>query len=144
MPANGYSVGRDVTLDIVDPLRGILRFSIKTGWSSEPMYTELTSKGLDGTNRFADIPEGWTLKFDLDRGDAAVDSYFAAQEALYFAGGVVPYVSVTETIVNPDGTLSQFRYTGIAMRITNAGSWKSDAKVEQSISGRAQRRLQVL
>ncbi len=143
MPANGFSIGRDVSLKINDPNQGLLKFSIKTGWSADPIFTELTSKGLDGTNRFADVPEGWTVKFDLDRGDARVDSYFAAQEASYFGGAVVPWVTIDEIITNPDLSKSLFRFTRIAMRLTNAGSWKSDAKVEQSISGRAQRRIQV-
>lgn len=143
MPANGYNTGRDISLDIVDPTQGPLSFDITTSWNAEPQYTELESIDINGNVLFADLPKGHNGKFTLDRGSAEVDAYFAANEATYFGGKVVSYVQITETITNPDGSVSVFRYTQVAMRLTNAGKWAGESKVEMEIACRASRRLQI-
>ena len=144
MPANGFNVGRDVKIIIKDPLQGTLRFRIKTGWKSEQVVKALESHGLDGNDRFANLPSGWRVNFDLDRADAAVDNYFANSEANYFAGQILGNVYIEEYITNADLSLSQFRYTNLAMRLTNGGDWKGDAITKQAIEGMASRRLRVV
>jgi hypothetical protein len=143
MPANGFNVGRDVKLVISDPVAGVLSFAIKTGWKAEPSYTDITSKGLDGLNRTAHLPEGHKLTFDLDRRDGAVTDYFVTQEANYFSGQTLGNVTVQETITNVDGSKTQYRYTGVSLKLTNAGEWKGDAKVPMVVEGTAQRKYKV-
>lgn len=143
MPVNGFNIGKDVTLDIVDAVQGPLRFKIKTRFEADPEYKDLRSEALDGVNRFGYVPAGHKLTFEFDRGDARVDDYFAARESDYFNGVVLPNVSVTETISNPDGSVSQYRYTDVALKLDKSGSFKSDSIVTQTISGMAARKVRI-
>lgn len=141
--AKDFSIGRDVSLDVVDPLLGAIRFGIKTGWKSEPQWAEMKSKALDGVPLHDAAPDGHKLNFDLDRRDATVESYFAAREAAYFSGGELPQVMVTETIRERDGSVTAFRYTGISLKLTNAGTWAGNEVTKQAVEGFASRKVKL-
>ncbi len=142
MPSNGFSVGRDVSLVITTP-NGNLTLSGITGFSSKPMVTKLKSKLLDGTPKFGVIPDGWQGSFKLDRSDASADNYWAAQEAGYFNGQNQNAATIYETIQEADGSLTQWRYTGVILVLEDAGSYEGDKKVEQSFSFEASKRIKV-
>lgn len=144
MPANEFNIGKDVKLDVVDPRRGLLRFSIVTGWEAAAQYDDLNSKGLDGKPRFDAIPNGWRLTLGLDRADPEVDNFFAEREELYFSGSIVPKVTITETITERRGGVSQFRYTDISLRLEGGGTWRGNAITTQSVVGMAARRIKVI
>ena len=97
MPINGFSVGRDISLDITGP-QGPLRFNLITGFRSKPDITDQKIKGLDGITRHARFPDGWSGSFNIERQDSAVDDYFAQLEANYYAGLNENPVTITETI----------------------------------------------
>lgn len=142
--AKDFSVGRDVSLDVVDPVLGVIRFAIKTGWKSTPKYAEMKSKQLSGETLHDTVPDGHEVVFDLDRKDATVERYFAAREAAYFNGAEVPNVHITETIRERDGSITQFRYTGVSLKLDNAGTWAGNETTKQSVSGFASRKIQTL
>jgi hypothetical protein len=52
-------------------------------------------------------------------------------------------VTITETITEASGSVTQWRYNGVALKYAEAGSWKGDAKVSQRISFRCTARVQV-
>lgn len=143
MPTNDYNVGRDITLDLNHPTRGILRFPIRTSFNAQPQFVKLQSKGLDGVSRFAAVPNGWQLRFGFDRASPELDDYFATQEDNYFRGRVDPLLSITESIRELNLSVSQFRYTGVSLTLENAGDWKGDAIVTQALEAMASRRLKV-
>jgi hypothetical protein len=132
-----YNVGKDISLDIVDPVLGALRFAIRTDFEATPEFTELKSIAADGVARYEFLPIGHKLNFSFDRKDSSIDSYFAQREAQYFSGQTLAKVTITETIRNTDGSVSVFQYAGVALKLTNRGSWKGDAKVESKIEGMA-------
>lgn len=142
MPVQGFSIGRDVAIDINMP-QGPVRFSNVTDFSAQPIYTGIESKGIDGINRFGEIPSGYNISVTIDRANANLDKAFAYLEALYYAGQNVPASSVTETITEPDGSVTQWRYSGIAFKFDDHGSWQGDAKVTQKFSGKASLRTQL-
>jgi hypothetical protein len=142
MPANGYTVGRDVSLDIGSPT-GVLRFSIKTGWKATPKYSDVDVNKLDGENDHLFIPKGWDLQFDYERSGNTIDNYFAQAEADYYAGLNALALTVTETIREPNGGVSQFRYTKVQLKYGGNGDFKGDTTVKQTIMGSASRRLKV-
>lgn len=143
MPVNGFNIGKDVTLDIVDATLGALRWKIKTSFDADPEYKEVRSEALDGVNRFGYLPAGHKLTFQFDRGDSSVDDYFASREADYFNGVQLGNVSVTETITNPDGSVSQYRYTDVALKLTKSGAFKGESIVTQTVEGMAARKVRI-
>lgn len=141
--ALAYNIGRDVSLDINDPVNGLIRFSIRTGFEATPIYDELKSKALDGIPRNAAIPDGHRLAFQIDRANAAIDNYFAAKEARYFNGEADPNVTITETITEIDGSVTAWRYTDVALRLTGGGTWRGNAITTQAMEGMAAMKIKI-
>lgn len=142
MPVNDFSVGRDITLDIITP-QGPARFKLRKTFAAKQDTNDIREKGLDGIVRHLILPDGWSGTFEFARQDAEVDRFFSRLENDYFAGLNIPAMTITETISEPTGARSQFRYEGVMLKLDDAGEWKGDSTVPQRISWVASRRRQV-
>lgn len=142
MPVNGYTVGKDVSIDITGP-NGPVRFSVKTGFSAKQDTNDTKVKRLDGVTDHVLTYDGWTGTLDFERQSSALDDYFAQQEANYFAGVNSLPISITETTTEADGSVSQFRYTSVVLKYDDSGSKTGDATVKQKVSWMASRRIKV-
>lgn len=142
MPLNGFTIGRDVAVDMFFP-QGAVRFSNVTGFEAKSIQTGIESKGLDGTDRFGTIPSGWQGTLTIDRADANMDIAFDQLETAYYAGQNVQAGSINETITEPSGAITVWKYVGVAFQYDEHGSFQGDAKVSQSLSWRASRRIRL-
>lgn len=142
MPVNGYTVGRDVSIDLISPA-GPLRFSVRTGFSAKQETTDIRVKRADGITDHLVLPDGWTGSFDYERGNPVLDTYFANLEDQYYAGLNIQAISMTETITEPNGSLSQFRYERVVLKYADAGAKSGDQTVKQKIEWMASRRRQI-
>lgn len=143
MPFNSFSIGRDVVIDVITP-NGILNLPVTTtGFEAKPEYNKIASIALDGINREAQIPKGWRGSVTLDRQNNAIDAFFAQQEAGYYGGQNVLTGTITETIQEADGSVSQYRYVGVSFSFDEAGKKTGDNKIEQHIGFFASQRQQV-
>ncbi len=140
---NSFNVGRDISLDIIDPVLGPIRWGIRTDFMATPENNELKSTAMDGVVRKEFLPAGHKLDFTFDRKNSNIDAYFAAREAQYFSGSTLSQVTITETIRNTDGSVSVFQYTGVSMKLSARGTWKGDGKVEPKVEGFASHWRQV-
>lgn len=138
-----FSLGRDLSLDIVDPDVGLLRFPIRTGFDPKPLYHEIDSTALDAIHRHEDIPAGWQGTLELDRKDNSVDAYFARQEANFYAGLRQARLTITETINEQDGSVSQYRYEGVKIKLEDAGGWRGNDKRVMRIGFNAERKINL-
>lgn len=93
---------------------------------------------------FAEAPNGWKGTFDFDRTSQAIDIYFANFEADYYAGGNPVNGTITQTIAEADGSVTQFLFEGVAMKISQSGMWKAAEKVSQRIEWNASTRVRIL
>jgi hypothetical protein len=137
------TIGKDVSADIVLPSGQVLRLGNITGFDRKPMSTDVNSKGIDGVNRFGNIPDGWDLSFNADREDSSADDYYAQVEADYYAGKVIKNVTVYETITEVNGSITQYRYEGCSLKYTDAGSFEADKVVKTKWTGKAARRTKI-
>lgn len=115
MPINGFSVSRDLSVTI-STSDGTLSPTLITNFQSKQDTTEKKVKGIDGRVRNVVFPDGWSGSFDFDRQDSSLDDFFAGLEANYFAGADIGTGTVTQTIANPDGSVSQYQYTGVSLK----------------------------
>jgi hypothetical protein len=138
-----FSIGRDVSVDIVLPSGSHLILDQVTGFDAKPKMKKLSSVGLDGVNRHATIPEGWSLSFDMDRANVVMDDYWSQFEAAYYNGQTVFNATILQTIVEADGSHTQFRFEGVSLSFDDAGNWKSDQYVKQRVSGEASFRKRI-
>jgi hypothetical protein len=143
MPANGFTVGKDVSIKIITPA-GNFELPITTkSFDKKPRYNTQIGVYINGEALGFNAPTGWDLTFAVDRSSSVVDDFFAAQEAGYFAGLDTLTASVTETITEANGSVSQYRFTKVILKLDDAGNYVGDAKVNQAVSAFASRRLKV-
>lgn len=144
MPQNGFSVGRDVVIRVTTADGTPLTLTGITGFHSKPDNTTQRIQMMDGTVRNLRFPAGWSGSMMVERQGNDLDRYIAQQEANYYAGGNELPSSIDETITEPDGSVSQYRYTGVMIQLTDAGDKAGDKTINQSLSFAASRRLEVL
>lgn len=142
MPLNGYSAGRDVTTTIVTS-KGPLKFSQITGFHSKSDTVTGKVKKVNGVTDHWRFPDGWTGGFDIERADSTADDYFAQLEADYYAGLNELPGTITETITEVDGSVSQFRYTGVLLTLDDAGNKTGNGTIQMKVSFVASTRLKV-
>jgi hypothetical protein len=141
MPTNNFTTGKDVQLVIQLPT-GPLQLSL-TDFSTKPKTTTIESKKLDGTKQHAYIPDGWELTFKIDRMDTTADDFWNVYEANYYAGVNQLSGIIYETIREADGSVSEWQFNGVVIKLDSAGDFSGDKKVEQTFSGMATQRVRV-
>lgn len=142
MSVANFSVGRDLTFNLVSngqtlTLNGLTDYSIK------PMFTKLKHKDLNGNVIHAAIPDGWEISIKVDRQDPTVDNFFATLEQNYFAGQNIAGGTISETITENNGSVSQYQYTNVSLAYEDAGSWRGDSLIPITLTGSASRRNKV-
>jgi hypothetical protein len=143
MPMNGFTVGRDVTLNIFGSDGQTHSFTQITGFDRKQETVHVQSKGIDGVIRHLELPDGWSGRITVDRASDDVDAYFAQLESNYYAGQNIPAAQITETITEADGSTSQFRYTGVMLKLDDAGRYAGENLVSQTLSFACSKRLQI-
>jgi hypothetical protein len=141
MPVNNFTVGKDVSL-VIQLATGPLTLTL-TDFGAKVKTTSLESKPLNGIKQHAYIPDGWDLSFKVDRMDTSADDFWANFEAQYYAGVNQVAGVIYETISEADGSVSQWRFPGVVVKLDNAGDYSGDKKVEQTFSGMASKRIRV-
>jgi hypothetical protein len=142
MPLNGYTVGRDISLNIIGP-KGPLNFNQITGFQSKPDTTDQKIKGLDGVTRHIRFPDGHSGSFEIERQDSTLDDYWNDVESGYYAGINEQPVTITETIQEVNGTISQYRFLQVLLTVDDSGSFAGDKSVKQKLKFVAARRVKV-
>lgn len=144
MPLNSLSVGRDTTVNLFDPnAGGVVTIKNITQFEAKPVNISLKSKGMNGIVIQATEPDGWTGSFAIDRYGANVDRLFALLENNYYSGLNIQSQTITQTIQEADGTISQYRYIGVALVYTEAGQWANGKQVSQKVDWHASKRVLV-
>lgn len=143
MPQNGYSVGRDISLNVMTS-SGPLVINRITGFDCKQETSKTKVKRLDGINDSLRFFEGWSGSFSVERADSIVEDYFVQLESNYFAGLNEVPATILETITNPDGSTSQYRYERVILSLDDAGNWQGDATVKIKVSFEAARKRQVV
>jgi hypothetical protein len=142
MPQQGFSVGRDVSTVLILADGSSLPLEKVTGFNAKPDTSTQKVKGLDGTIINLRWHEGWSGSFMIERRSALIDQYFAQVEADYHAGQDEKPATLQQTIQEPDGTISQYRFTEVLLTYDDAGDWAADKTVSQKIGFVAHRRIQ--
>lgn len=133
MTAFGQSYGRDIRLDINLPNGGVLTLPEITDVDIKPTNHTDSFIRLDGRPIHNVIPQGGNGTINLKRVNATLEDFQAAFEANYYAGAAQLKGTITETINNPDGSVSQYQLQGVVLIVEDLGSWKGETAVSQQI-----------
>lgn len=131
MPINGMEVGSDLQLVIVDTVQGLLTCNILNETAIKQITKAIENTGIDGQTLYAELPKGWSIDVNFTQADTNLLDYVVANEATYFAGGQVGTITMTATITDASGGKNYYRFTGGALKLTDAGMFKGLEKVSQ-------------
>lgn len=143
MSIGPFNTGRDVVLDVMTPTGPLRLPTTTTGWEAKPKYKPIESIAINGDNNHANIPIGWTGTIEMDRTDNVVSDFFATLEANYYAGINIGYATITETISESNGSVTQYRYTKVSLRLEENGKFVGDDRVQVKIGFDASRRIRI-
>ncbi len=127
------SYGRDIRLDINLPNGGVLTLPEITDYDIKPSTHTDSYVRIDGRPRHNSIPSGGAGTINVKRVDSTIEDFQAAFEANFYAGAAQLKGTLTETINNPDGTVSQYQCQGVTLVVEDMGSWKGETSVSQQI-----------
>ncbi len=142
MAQQGYSIGRDTSVAVILASGATLRLGKVTSFDARPMISETTVRALDGVNDHLRFHEGWNLTMEMERRSADLDSYWAGIEANYYAGISDAPCTIQQTITEPDGSVTQWRYQSCMLKFADPGKWSADSTVKQTLSAVASQRVQ--
>jgi hypothetical protein len=144
MPMNGFTVGRDIALQIMGQNNSVVAsFALQTSFDFKQGVVKIQSKGIDGVIRHLYLPDGWSGTMKFDRGNSNVDDYFAQLESNYYAGSNIGAAQITQTITEASGNLTQYRFIGVMMCLDDGGNYAGENLVAQTISWAASKRLKI-
>ena len=143
MPTNTFNIGKDAQLVVISPLGTRIDLSIVTGFNSKQDVHQVKVMPLNGPRQAVDLPDGWSGTFTLDRANSAVDDLISAIELGYWAGGVVGLGQIYHYVQEVNGSTSTYLYDAVTMHLSDAGHWKADDTVKQTITWVASTRKRV-
>ncbi|MDF7658317.1 hypothetical protein PUG81_04995 [Erwiniaceae bacterium L1_54_6] len=142
MPQLGYTLGRDVAVDINTPT-GKLRIPKVISFDSKPQMTNQKITALNGITDELQMPTGWNGTITAERMDGTLDDFWAQWEENYYNGINQQRGTITESITESDSTVSVYRYEGVSFHLTDPGTKKGDNTVNQTLTFTANRRKKV-
>ena|ERR1017187_6053372 len=140
MPQNGLTLGSDATITIRDQVGEIISTITVQNFSSKSDATEKDVEFLSGDVRGLTFEKGYSGGFDVVRVDASVDRYFYAKEIAYYNKQNISPVTLTQTVSETDGSVTQYQFTGVTLRLDDAGSFSNENEVIQKVMYKARRR----
>jgi hypothetical protein len=143
MATSTFNLGRDSSVVVIAPTGQRIDFSIVTGFDAKQTVHQLRIKPLTGPPQGVDIPDGWTGSFEIERGSSAADDLFSSIEQGFWATGALGIGQIFQYIQEVNGSTSTYQYDGVAMHLSDAGSYKADASVKQTIAFFASTRKRV-
>lgn len=143
MPTNTFSLGKDCQLVLVGYDGARVDLSIVTGFDAKQNMHSIRVRPLNGPTQGADVPDGWNGSFHVERGNSTVDDLFSRIELGYWAGGNLGTGQIFQYVTERNGSVSVYQFDGVTMTLSNAGSWKQDSAVQQTIEFFASTRKRV-
>ena len=141
--ATEFDTGRQSAVVLDVPGYSIVDFSIVTGFSSTPQYDTPNVKPLNGPPIEMHLPNGHKGKFMVSRLGPGADSFFADIEAGWWSTGAIPVATLYQYITERNGNQTVFRYDGVALSLTDSGSFTQAEAVKQEVSFFASRKTRI-
>lgn len=140
MPANNFNTGRDVSLVLISPAGQRVDLEIVTGFMAKQDTTKIRVRPLNSPPIFADLPDGWSGSFDIDRGNSNADDLAFQIESGYWNVGLIGSGSIYQYVTEVSGATSVYEFTSVSLTLDDAGTYHGDAVVKQKLSFRASQR----
>lgn len=141
MPQKGITLGPDCTITVRDANGEIISSSVVQDFDSSPNVEKKSVPFLDGNVIPVSFQMGYKGNFNIVRQNATLDTYFALKEAAYYNKTDIPSVTITQSVVESDGSITQYQFTQCDLTLNDAGKYSNNSEVIQAVSYEAKRRL---
>ncbi|TLU72682.1 hypothetical protein [Lichenicoccus roseus] len=139
---NPYSIGRDCQVVLLwNGIRIDLRDVV--GFQAEQQVKLQRSDPLNSVPVEFNTPAGWRGQFHIDRGSSALDDLIVAIEAAFWNAGIIGSGTIYQYVNETDGSTSTYEFTGVALTLSNSGTYKAEAIVTQTINFFASQRNRI-
>ncbi len=139
MSLDGLTSGIDNKITFTDA-NGVEHFQLIENFTSKEDATVDKKITMDGRVRHPKFHSGWSGSFSLQRNGNFTDAYFASQEAAYYLGADQLPITITQTITESDGTVSQYQYTSVVLVFESAGNYSGQEISMLNVSFMGERR----
>ena len=144
MPAgNGYSIGQDNSIVLIDSVQGRITFPIVTDFDVRETSKTVSVQPMSGPELRDELPQGWEGSFGVDRASTAVDDYFTTRASTYFATNTLSVVTMYQYVTETNGSTSCWECTGCTFKLADGGKFAGPETVKVKISWYASRRVRV-
>lgn len=133
MPTNTFNLGKDCQVVVIAPTGARVDFSIVEGFEAKQNVHKVRVRPLNGPPQGADLPDGWDGTFTIERGSSAADDLFAQMEAGYWAGGVIGTGQIYQYITETNGGQTLYSFNNVTLALADAGAFKADSSVKQTV-----------
>lgn len=143
---NSFNLGQEVSLDLIGPNGQIIDLGGLVEFHAEPMNNVVRSKQLTRGGKISRrvTYDGWKGSFKFDRNSEALDLIQNLAEQNYFAGTQDVLFQITQTLPTPKtGEVVQYLYRQAVVFMKDAGSFKADDKVMQTMEFEAEDRIKL-
>ena len=141
--SNTFNLGKNCQVVLITSTGAQVNLGIVEGFEAKQTAHNLTVRPLNGPPQFMALPDGWTGSFMIERANSVADDLFSQIEQGYWATGVIGFGQVFQYVTELNGSVSTYQFDGVAMHLSEAGSWKADASVKQTIAFTASTRKRV-
>lgn len=142
MPLNGLISGIQSKISFIDA-DGVQNFTVLESFSAKEDATVSKYIAMDGTVRHEKFHSGWSGTCMFERNDNFLDRYIAAQESAYYLGLNQLPLTITQTITENNGDVTQYQYINAVLVLDDAGTYTGTDIAKQSVSYQASRRLSI-
>ncbi len=130
--AKDFNLGNDCSVVVQGPF-GEIDFGIVTNFRIKQRVKKTAVEPLNGAPLEKHVPMGWEGSFEIARATSAADDFANAIEAGFLATGELGDGLLTQYVTEKNKSTSIYLGDGLAMNLTDAGSWERGKEVRQSI-----------
>lgn len=142
MPVNGFNSGIDHKITFTD-VTGVQYFATLESFTAKEDATSDKIISMNGVVDHAKFHGGWSGSFVIQRKSDVMDNYIAAQELGYYQGVNQSPLTITETITEVNGSVTQWQYTKVVIILEDNGNWSGTEIVKQRVTFQASTRIQL-
>lgn len=141
---NGYNVGTDVSLSISDSYGDVfpaeaLAHITEFDCESDDVEIKVTPISFGGVPIYQTVWNGIRGRLMFARVNGSFQSMVINLMDSYFNLGNIPFFTITETVMNRDGTVDEYMYVGCQWVRPRFGNFRATKEVDMSFDFRAQR-----
>lgn len=144
MPVNGMNVGVDYTITYFESTSGsLINLGDVQDVKIAAMKHDIKSSPYNQVPRFGFVPDGYKIDFTITRASSTLEDLMVTFGQNFNAGNVQGAGYLNETIINPDGTVSRYQYTGFVVFLTSHGDISREKVVTLTLEGMASDKVKI-